>query len=74
MVRARTRAIRCLLDRHPGVFAKQLGEHARLVTLEVLDDDEGQPAVGSHVGEELLERLQRPGRGADADYHATTRS
>ena len=34
---------------------------------EMHDDDKSEPAVGRHVGEELLERRDPAGGGAEAD-------
>jgi hypothetical protein len=46
---------------------EQLHHRALVRRVEVLDDDVGHPAVGRHVLEELLERLEPAGRRADAD-------
>ncbi len=59
-----------LLDRdhvHPGVPAEQLDHVALPGRVEVLDDHEGEAAVGRHGGEELLERLDAARRCPDSD-------
>ncbi len=40
---------------------------------QVLDDDEGRPAVGGHGGEETLEGFQGAGRPAQADHRDARR-
>ena len=42
-------------------------QHALVRRVQVLDDDEGHAAVGRHVSQELLQRLQPAGGSADAD-------
>ncbi len=50
---------RCFLDNlrdlHTGVLAQQLDHHAFMGGIEVLDEHEGQPAVGGHDAEEFFE-------------------
>ena len=46
MVGVDNRVVLGLTDGHPRAFAEQLGQRARVVSLEVLDHDEDQPAVG----------------------------
>ncbi len=60
-------AIRDLRDGHRGRALEQLHHRALVRGVEVLDDDVGHPAARRHVPEELLERLEAPGRRADAD-------
>ena len=60
-----------LRDRHGRRALQQLDQHALVRGVEVLDDDEGHAAVLGHAAEELLERLQPAGRGADARRSGT---
>ena len=46
---------------------EQLGHQRLVARVEVLDEHEGHPAVGGHVAEELLERLQAARGRAHAD-------
>ena len=59
-----------LRDLHRGEALEQLGHDPLVRRVQVLDDDEGQAAAVRHVPEELLQRLQPAGRGADADDRA----
>ncbi len=55
-----------LLDGHRRGALEQLDERPAVGWVEVLDDDEGHPALLRHLPEELLERLEPAGGGADA--------
>jgi hypothetical protein len=54
-------------DRHGGMLAEQLDEHALVVRIEMLHQHERHAAVRRHVSEERLEGLEAAGGGADAD-------
>jgi hypothetical protein len=60
-------AVPHLDNRDPRSATEQLGEDAHVVGGEVLDHHEGHPALGRHVGEELLERREAASRATDAD-------
>ena len=52
---------------HPGGALEQFGHDPLVGRVQVLDDDKGHAAVFGHMPQELLQRLQPAGRGADAD-------
>ena len=52
---------------HAGGALEQFGQDPLVGRVEVLDDDEGQAAFRRHLPQELLQRLQSAGGGADAD-------
>ena len=56
------------LDRQLGVAPEQLVHQALEVRRQVLDDDERHLGVGREVVEEVLERFESAGGGADADH------
>ena len=67
-------AVRCDLlavpdldDRHGGGALEQLHHDALVGRVQVLDDDKGHAAACRHVPQKQLQRLEPPGRGADAD-------
>jgi hypothetical protein len=60
-------AVGDLDDRHRGKSLQELGERAVVVRREVLNDDDGHAAVGGHMGEEFLQRLEPARRTADTD-------
>ena len=62
-------ALRRFPHRHRRVGGQQGGHHALVRRIEVLDQDEGHAGVGRERLEELAERLQSPGRGAETDHH-----
>jgi hypothetical protein len=55
-------------DGHPGALREQLHHEALVVRREVLDDDEGHPAVDGRAVEEDLQRLEAAGGGAHPDH------
>ena len=57
--------VRRLLHLHRGGALEQLGQEAGPGRVEVLQDHEGEAARPREVAEELLQRLQSPGRGAE---------
>src|SRR5581483_8184714 len=59
-------AILDLNDRHGGVTAQNLGHEALMLRRQVLHDDEGHAAVGRSPVEKGFQRLDTPGRSADA--------
>ena len=67
VVRLDRGAVLGLADRHRRGLGQRVAQEARVGGIEVLDEDERHPAVGGEVLEELGERLEPPGRGADAD-------
>ncbi len=66
-VRLDPRAVLGFLHRHRGLPRQQLGHEALVVRVEMLHQHERQSAIGRHVGEECLERVEPACRGADAD-------
>jgi hypothetical protein len=40
-------------DVHGSFLGKQFGEHAVVLGIEMLDEDEGHAGVGSQVGEQI---------------------
>ena len=58
-------AIRDFHDLHRGGALKQLGHHALLRRIEMLNDHEGHAAIRRRVLEKLRQRLQPSGGGAD---------
>ena len=62
------------LDRHARMAAQQLWQHARVVAVEMLHDDEGHAAVGWQAREEAGERLQPTRRGTQPDDHSWRRA
>ena len=56
-----------LNDVHFRVPLQQFGHDALMFGSQMGYQDKGHAAVGRHVGEEVLERLQSSGRGAYAD-------
>ena len=73
-VRLDPRALLGLRDLHLGRPGERVAQQARPRRLEVLHQDERQPGVGRHVGEELPEGVQPAGRGAHADHGEGRRS
>ncbi len=61
-------------DRHVRLAGQQLGQQAGVLGIEVLDEDVGHAGVVGQVLEELGERFEAAGRGADADDGADTRA
>ena len=59
-------AVLDLDDRHGGGALEELRHDALVRRVQVLDDDEGHAACSGHVLQELIERLQPSGGGADA--------
>ena len=60
-------AVFCLVDAHVGVLAEDIRHQALVIRRQMLHDDEAQAAVGRHVVEKLLQRLQPASRRTDAD-------
>ncbi len=58
------------VHRHLRVAGQQLAEHARMVRIQVLHVDQGEPRVRRHMFEETLERFQTSGGRADAHNDA----
>ncbi len=56
-------AVRDLAHLHRRHALQQLGQHALVFGIQVLDDDVGQAAVGRHAGQEIADRFQPAGRG-----------
>ena len=50
-----------------GDALEQFGHDPLVRRVQVLDDDKGHAAARRHVPEELLQGLESPGGGADAD-------
>ncbi len=57
-------------DRNTAVRGQEFDEQARVVRVEVLNQDAGDAAVGRHVIEERLEGRKSTRRRADADDEA----
>jgi hypothetical protein len=57
-----------LLHRHRGVPGKDVHEHAAVVRIEMLNEDESQPGVNRNGRNEIEERLQPAGRRADSNH------
>ena len=66
-VRLQRHAVLDPVQRHVGVPREQLAHQTLEFRREMLHDDKRQPAVLRHAAEELLQRLQPPGRRADPD-------
>ena len=56
-----------LEDLHGGGALEQFGHDPLVGRVQVLDDDKGHAASFRHMPQELLQRLQPAGGGADAD-------
>ena len=61
------RALLRIGDRHAGGAAEDFGEHAFVVRRQMGDDDKGKTAIAWNRSEKLLQGLDAPGRGANAD-------
>jgi len=61
MIRLHGRLVGRLGDAHARRLTQQLGEDARVVRVQVLDEHERHTAVGGHAREELLKRVQAAG-------------
>ena len=61
-------AVDGLRDGHRGVAAEDLCDRARVIGIEVDDDDERTAAVGGHLVEEPLERHDPAGGGTETDH------
>ena len=66
-VRLDVGAILDLDDLHGGAALQQFHHDALVRRVQVLDDDKGHAAGFRHFPQELFQRLQPPGRSADAD-------
>ena len=66
-VRLHPGAILDLDDLHAGGALEQFGHDAFVRRVQVLDDDKRHAAARRHVAQELFQRLESPGGGADAD-------
>lgn len=64
MVCMRASSALSVLSLHLGAPTKQLGQMIFLCRIEMRGDDETEPAVGRHCGEQLLQRFQ-PARPLD---------
>ena len=67
MVRLHRNAIGDLGHRHGRELGQEPGQHALVLGVEVLHEDEGEAGVTRERGQELAERLEPAGRRADAD-------
>ena len=61
-----------ILDLHhfhvrAGDALEQLGQDALVRRVQVLDDDKGHAAARRNVPQEMLQGIESPGGGADAD-------
>ena len=61
-------AVLRLTHRHFGGAADELGHHALVVRVEMLDDHERHAGARRHVRKKALEGLQASCRGAHADH------
>ena len=66
-VRPHPGAILDLDDFHAGGALEQFGHDALVRRVQVLDDDKRHAAARRHVPQKLLQGLESPGGGADAD-------
>jgi hypothetical protein len=56
-------AVGRLADRHGGGSRKDLGQHAVVLGIEMLNEHDGQAGVGGQIGQQMFENFQ-PARGA----------
>ena len=68
VVRLHRHAIGRLTDRHGGGSRKNLGQHAGVIGIEMLNEDDGKAGVGGQIGEQPLEDFQSARGGADAGH------
>ena len=61
-------AIGRLADRHGGGSRQNLGQHAVVLGIEMLNEYDGKAGVGGQIGEQKLENLQPARGGPNADY------
>jgi hypothetical protein len=57
-----------LVHRQLGVPVEELGQHALVVGIEMLDDDEGHPGRGPGPGQHLAQGFEPARRGADPHH------
>ena len=62
MVGFHRHAVDRLADRHGGSSCQNLGQHAAVLWIEMLNEYEGKAGVGGQIGEQKLENFQ-PARG-----------
>jgi hypothetical protein len=58
-------AVGDFLDAHGGFFGKKFREHAVMLGVEMLNEDEGHAGIGSQVAHELGESFDSARGGAD---------
>ena len=68
MVGFHRHAIGRLADRHGGGSRKNLGQHAVVIWIEMLNEYDGKAGVGRQIGEQKLEDLQAARGGANANH------
>ena len=68
MVGFHRHAIGRLTDRHGGGSRQNLGQHAVVIWIEMLNEDDGQARIGGQFGEQKLEDLQPARGGANANH------
>ena len=61
-------AIGRLADRHGGGSRQNLGQHAVVIWIEMLNEYDGKAGVGGQIGEQELEDFQSARGGANADH------
>jgi hypothetical protein len=61
-------AIRSLTDRDDGGSRQNLGQHAVVVWIEMLNEYDGKARVARQEAQQALENLQSPRRRADSDH------
>ena len=67
MTRLQHRAVGRLLHAERGAPVQQFGQNAVMRRVQVLDDDIGSRVLAPDVAQQVVQRLEPPGRGADAD-------
>ena len=66
MVRLDDHAIRDFLHTHGGFLGEELGEHAVMLGIEMLNENESHACVGGKIAYEFGERFDATGRRADS--------
>ena len=67
MTRLQHRAVGRLLHAERGAPVQQFGQNAVMRRVQVLDDDISSRVLAPDVAQQVVQRLEPTGRGADAD-------
>jgi hypothetical protein len=73
MVRFHWHAVGSIEDGHGGTSAEEFRQETDMMRRLMRHHNERHAAIGRHIPEEGLERVQTAGRGANADYEKSLR-